>query len=93
MLCDEPANGAMKIVSLRDVHRDRVRCSDQPLYRSMIFLWENLLGYARVERESPPHGRGRRITGGVTTCKERGAQEITEEEMRRAFRRTEARLQ
>lgn len=34
------ANGAMKIVSFHDVHRDRVRCSDQPLYRSMIFLRE-----------------------------------------------------
>ncbi|KAI4502335.1 hypothetical protein M0802_002247 [Mischocyttarus mexicanus] len=34
------ANGAMKIISFSDVNRDRVRCSDQPLYRSMIFLRE-----------------------------------------------------
>lgn len=37
---DERTNGAMKIVSFHDVHRDRVRCSDQLLYRSMIFLRE-----------------------------------------------------
>lgn len=37
---DERTNGAMKIVSFHDVHRDRVRCSDQLLYPSMIFLRE-----------------------------------------------------
>lgn len=80
----------MKIVSLRDVHRDRVRCSDQPLYRSMIFLWENLLGYARAERESPPTGEDVVLPGESQHAK-RGAQEITEKETRRVFRRTEAR--
>lgn len=66
VLYDEPANGAMKIVSLRDVHRDRVRCSDQPLYRSMIFLWKAYWVTpgrgAREKEKERTRGRDREFT-------------------------------
>lgn len=53
---DERTNGAMKIVSFHDVHRDRVRCSDQLLYRSMIFLRE-AYWVTTSDRELLPYGR------------------------------------
>lgn len=66
---DEWANGAMKIVSFRDVHRDRVRCSDQPLYRSMIFLREAY--WVTVHSGNRPYGRacyGGMVNGRITSC-------------------------
>lgn len=73
----------MKIVSLRDVHRDRVRCSDQPLYRGMIFLWEAYIGL-RPSRKRGPHGQG---CPGSHNMQKRGTQKFIEEDAPRRERK------